>query len=98
MTNYYYFFFFNYPFQHDRIYSHLQFLNPRRKIMALESNMLYLAAAVILCSIFILSPKESDAIHVVQTLSNLVRIKENNIRILADLLFNIAVQQERTNP
>lgn len=62
-------------------------------VSALESNILYLGAAVVLCSIFFLSIEDSNAVRLVKKLSNLVGIAENNIWELAKLLFTMAVKE-----
>ncbi|XP_012252813.2 cyclin N-terminal domain-containing protein 1-like [Athalia rosae] len=87
--------------QHDRIYSHLQLMirgnhehteSDSGNVMALESDMLYLGAAVVQCSISFLPMKESVGKHLIQKLSDFVGIAETDIWKLANLLFTTALQ------
>ncbi|XP_046741463.1 cyclin N-terminal domain-containing protein 1-like [Diprion similis] len=89
--------------EHDRIYSCLEFVIRKRfaesqidpgYIMALESNVLYLGAAVVLCATFILSVENSETERLVQMLSNQVGITVTNIWEMANLLFTMSVQED----
>ncbi|XP_046479694.1 cyclin N-terminal domain-containing protein 1 isoform X1 [Neodiprion pinetum] len=89
--------------EHERLYSCLVFLMKQRfsefqidpgYIMALESNVLYLAAAVVLCATFILAVEHSETERLVQMLSNQVGIRVTNIWEMANLLFTIALQED----
>lgn len=65
----------------------------KRNLMALESNVLFLGASVILCGTFFLCIKSETIDVIAIKLSQLVDIKVNNIWDMANILLTMAIQE-----
>ena len=61
--------------------------------MALESNVLFLGASVILCGTFFLYVKSETVDVIAMKLSQLIDIKVNNIWDMANILLTMAIQE-----
>lgn len=92
--------------QHDQLYTNLQLKKSGRRarterekkeFMAMEINSLYLGASVLLCTsyLFCWTPKKSRKLA--RKLAALVDIDKNDLRLMADVLFAMAVQVEDGN-
>ncbi|XP_031846376.1 cyclin N-terminal domain-containing protein 1 isoform X4 [Nomia melanderi] len=88
--------------QREKLYSHLQCLaqghiaktdQEKRSLMTLESNSLFLAAAVVLCGTFFTNINAQTAKVIASKLSNLVDIEADNIWDMANILLVLAIQE-----
>ncbi|XP_012135890.2 cyclin N-terminal domain-containing protein 1 [Megachile rotundata] len=88
--------------QWEKLYSHLQYLiyghiakthQEKRNLMALESNMLFLAASVILCGTFFSCIDNETAKVIASKLSEYIDIKPNDIWNMANILLVMSIQE-----
>ncbi|XP_076236646.1 cyclin N-terminal domain-containing protein 1 [Calliopsis andreniformis] len=88
--------------QREKFYSHLQYLiqghiakteQEKKNLMALESNILFLAASVILCGTFFSCIDRKAARLIASKLSELTDIKADDIWNTANILLVMAIQE-----
>ncbi|XP_015601334.2 cyclin N-terminal domain-containing protein 1 [Cephus cinctus] len=87
--------------QHNELYSHIQLMTlgrymksegDKQNFLEMETDTLYLASSVVLCSLFFLSLDKKLAKHMAVKLSDLVNIPSNDILNMANLLFTMTMQ------
>lgn len=88
--------------QREKLFSHLQYLTEghvseteqeKRDFIAMESNALFLAAAVILCGTFFSCTNDETARLVASKLSGLIDINPDDIWSTANILLVMAIQE-----
>ena len=89
-------------FQHDELYSYLKMmiednfpktLLNKKSVMVIESNALFLGAAIALSSVFFVNLERADSKELLKMMASLVGIKDVDIWDMANLLFSLAVQE-----
>ena len=89
-------------FQHEELYSYLKMMlddnfsktySEHKSIMMIESNALFLGAAITLCSVFLITLERKDSKMLVKKLASLAGVKDEDIWDMANLLFNISLQE-----